>query len=139
PPLLDEVIAAMLPRSGPRRVVYIRRRDRIAQAVSYARASLSGIWRKEQESAAGQKVEYSQEAVEAAERGIAIQESVWEQMFTELKIQPLTVWHEDALANGPTVVETVASYLGVTIDPANAVNVPLIEKQSEGDSEASVD
>lgn len=133
-PLLDKVLATMLPRAGPRRVVYVRRRDRLGQAVSYARASVSGIWRKEQESAAAHQVEYSQEALEAAERGIVHQESVWEQMFRELKIEPLTLWHEDILADGTAAANAVASYLGVKIDPAAAVNVPAIEKQSEGDA-----
>ena len=74
--------------------------------------------------------------MEAAERGIAFQESVWEQMFGELKIEPLTLWHEDILADGSAAAEAVAGYLGVKIDPAAAVDVPSIEKQSEGDAAA---
>ena len=136
PPLLNEVVATMLPRSKARRVVFIRRRDRCAHVVSYARATLSGIWRKEQEDSDAAAIEYSDEALEAADRGIAFQEAVWERMFDELKIEPLTVWHEEALANGPAVANDVAAYLGVTIDPAAAVDVPPIEKQSEGDSAA---
>ena len=133
-PLLEDVLATMLPRTGLRRVVYVRRRDRLAQSVSYARATLSGIWRKEQENGDPQPIEYSQQALEAAERGIAFQESVWEQMFGELKIDPLTLWHEDILADGSAAAEAVAGYLGVKIDPAAAVDVPFIEKQSEGDA-----
>ena len=103
PELLDDVLTTLFPQGGQRRVVYVRRRDRIAQTVSYARASMSGIWRKEQESEVEQRLEYSQDALEAAERGIALQEAVWEQMYTELKIEPLTVWHEDAVADGAAV------------------------------------
>ena len=72
PPLLDDVLATVLPRDRPRRIVYLRRRDRVAQAVSYARATLSGIWRKEQEAAGPAPIEYSQEALESAEQGIAV-------------------------------------------------------------------
>jgi LPS sulfotransferase NodH len=133
-PLLLDVLATILPRGGPRRVVYLRRRNRLAQAISYARASSSGVWRKEQESSDTSPVEYSDDALEAAERGIIFQEVVWEQMFGELGIEPLTIWHEDALADGTAVAEAVATYLGVTIDPAFAVDVPAIEKQSEGNS-----
>jgi LPS sulfotransferase NodH len=133
-PLLEDVLATMLPRTGLRRVVYVRRRDRLAQSVSYARATLSGIWRKEQENGDPQPIEYSQQALEAADRGIAFQESVWEQMFGELKIDPLTLWHEDILADGSAAAEAVADYLGLKIDPAAAVDVPSIEKQSEGDA-----
>jgi LPS sulfotransferase NodH len=136
PDLLDAVLEAMFPRSSPRRIVYLRRRDRIAQMVSYARASLSGVWRKEQESEDAGPLEYSNEALEAAERGIALQEAVWEQMFGELKIEPLTIWHEDAVADGVAVSEAVANYLGVRIDLGATFQVPVIEKQSEGDSRA---
>lgn len=134
PPLLDEVLAMVLPPGQPRRVVYLRRRDRLAQTVSYARATLSGVWRKEQEDSGPPAVHYSEEALESAERGIAHQEAGWEQMFAELKIEPLTVWHEDALADGDAVARAVADYVGVSIDPTAAVAVPAIEKQAEGDS-----
>lgn len=136
PPLLEEVLGTMLPAGGPRRVVYVRRRDRVAQVVSYARATLTGIWRKEQERAGAPRVEYSDEALDAADRGIAFQESVWDRMFNDLAIEPLIVWHEDALADGPAVAGAVAAYLGVSIDPTAAVQVPPIERQSEGDAAA---
>jgi LPS sulfotransferase NodH len=134
PSLLSEVLATILPQGSPRHLVYIRRRDRLAQTVSYARATLSGVWRKEQEKGAAQQIDYSEEALEAAERGIAFQEATWDQMFAELKIQPLTIWHEDAVADAAAVGEAVANYLGISIDPAAAVKVPAIEKQSEGKS-----
>ncbi len=132
--LLDEVLEAILPNGRPRRIIYLRRRDRMAQTVSYARATLSGVWRKEQENPATAGIDYSEEALEAAERGIAFQEAAWAQMFAELRIEPLTVWHEDALADGAAVAEAVANYLGVSIDPSAAVEVPPIKKQSEGNS-----
>jgi LPS sulfotransferase NodH len=134
PTLLEEVLATILPRGVARRVVYLRRRNRLAQAVSYARATLSGVWRKEQEAAGPSPLDYSEEALESAERGIAHQEAGWEQMFAELKIEPLTVWHEDALADGAAVARAVADYIGVPIDPEAVVKVPPIEKQSEGNS-----
>ena len=99
PALLADVLETMLPRDRPRQIVYLRRRDRVAQAVSYARASMSGVWRKEQESDGAPPLAYSQEQLEAAERGIAFQEDVWARMFHDLRIEPLAMWHEDVLAN----------------------------------------
>ena len=133
-PLLEEVFATILPQGRPRRIIYLRRRDRLAQTASYARASLSGIWRKEQESADAPRIEYSKEALEAAERGIAFQEAAWEQMFAELRIEPLLVWHEDVLADSAGAAEAVANYLEVLVQPQATVDVPPIEKQSEGNS-----
>ena len=134
PVLIEEVLAIMLPRHRERRIVYLRRRDRVAQTVSYARATLSGIWRKGQERANSPPMEYSREAIEAAERGIVFQENVWERMFNDLRIEPLRLWHEDVLADGPAAAKAVADYLGVAIQKTASVAVPKIEKQSDGEA-----
>jgi LPS sulfotransferase NodH len=133
-PLLETVLATMLPKGGPRRVVYLRRRDRIAQTVSYARASLSGIWRKEQEKSDAALPQYSEAALESAERGIELQESVWARMFHHLDIHPLTLWHEDVISAPAAAADEVARYIGVTIDPGAGITVPTISKQAAGDA-----
>jgi LPS sulfotransferase NodH len=135
PPLLADVLATMLPREGPRRVVYLRRRDRLAQTVSLARAAMSGVWRKEQERPDAAPLDYSREALEAAQRGIEFQEELWERMLADLRVEPLRVWHEDALADPHGIARQVADYLGVALDPAAAVDVPQIVKQSRGDAD----
>lgn len=139
PALLEEVLSVMLPKAGERRIVYLRRRDRVAQTVSYARASMSGVWRKEQEDDGAPPIEYSQEALDSAERGIAFQEEVWARMFADLCIAPLELWHEDVLADPSATARQVADYLGVKIDPASIIKVPEIVKQSEGTSRGWVE
>lgn len=136
PRLLASVLSVLLPRDRPRRIVYLRRRDRVAQAVSYARASRSGVWRKEQEKVDSAVIDYSREGVEAAERGIAVQEERWEQMFGDLRIEPLRIWHEDSVEDPAAVAQEVANYLGVRIDPEHAVQVPRVAKQAEGNAAA---
>lgn len=134
PALLSDVLATMLPPERPRHVVYLRRRDRVAQTVSLARASLTGVWRQDQERADAPPPEYSQAAIEAAERGIAFQESVWASMFADLRIEPLDLWHEDVLADPDAAARQVADYIGVSIDPGLAVDVPNVDKQSSGET-----
>ena len=55
-------------------------------------------------------------------------------MFSDLKITPLSLCHEDVLADPSGATRQVADYLAVKIDPASEVDVPEIRKQSEGDS-----
>ena len=83
PALLAHVMRQMLPSGAASKVVYLRRRDRTAHAISYARAVLSGVWRKEQEHAAMAEPDYSPGAVERASRLVDEQESAWEAMFAE--------------------------------------------------------
>ena len=136
PALLADVLATILPPDRPRQVIYLRRRDRVAQTVSLARASLSGVWRKDQEQASVEPPRYSQEALEAAERGIAFQESVWSNMFADLRIEPLSLWHEDVLADPDAAAQQVADHIGVSIDPDARVEAPPILKQAPGDASA---
>jgi len=131
PPLLTLVLREVLPSREASRIVYLRRRDRTAHAISYARAILSGVWRKEQEDADTAEPDYSAIAVERAARMIDQQEESWAAMFADLRITPLTIWYEDVVANPDTAVADVADYIGVRIDPSAAVEIPSIDRQSQ--------
>ena len=136
PALMAEVMRTLLPPREPARVVGLRRRDRTAHAISYARAVLSGTWRKEQEGEARVEPAYSAEAVARAEQLIEQQEGAWQAMVRDLRIEPLTIWYEDALADPAGVIDAVASHLGVAVDPAAAVTVPVVERQSQAGAKA---
>lgn len=125
-PLLAEVLG-LIKRA---RVIDLRRRDRIAHAVSLARAAMTGIWVAEQQGSANAEAHYSAEAVAAAERGIATQTAVWERMFSDLRIEPLILWYEDVVAAPDTALRQVADFLGVALDPQGAVPVPIFKRQS---------
>ncbi len=109
---------------GGARVVQLRRRDRTAHAISYARAMLSGVWRKEQEREGAAEPQFSQAALDRALALVDEQEGAWAQMFAALSIVPLVLWYEDAVANPPGAARQVAEFLGVTLDPEAQVTVP---------------
>lgn len=126
---------ALLQAVRPSRIVYLTRRDRLAHIVSLARASLSGVWRKEQESALAAPPSYSHEAMEAAERGIDVQAAGWERMFSERRIEPLRLAYEDVIAGPDEAARQVADYLGVALVPGAEVRVPAVLKQSAAGAE----
>jgi LPS sulfotransferase NodH len=134
PALLLEVMALLLPADGSARVVRLKRRDRIAHAISYARAALSGVWHKQQEAPGGVEVRYSAEAVDHGRKLLDQQEADWDLLLGELGIEPLTLWHEDVIERPAAAVAGVADHLGVALDAAAAVAVPEVEKQAETDS-----
>ena len=131
PALLSEVMRTVLPSRDAARVILLRRRDRTAHAISYARATISGIWRAEQERGGRAEPEYSRIAVERAGRMIEVQEDAWDAMFADLGLVPLELWYEDVLADRGAALHAIGGYLGVEIDPAAAVRVPPIERQSQ--------
>jgi len=131
PQLVASVMHTMFPRGARARVVELRRRDRTAHAISYARALLSGIWRQEQEFDDRPEPEYSREAMAQATRMIEQQESAWQAMYRDLRVEPLVIWYEEVLADPTAAIRAVAAYLDVSLDPAAAVAVPAIERQSQ--------
>lgn len=131
PQLVVQVMRLMLGRERGSKVVQLRRRDRDAHAISYARAMLSGIWRKEQETGGRGEPEYSRQAVENALRLIDVQEGAWESMYRDLGLMPLVLWYEDVRENPQAACESVADYLGAVLDPAATIEVPKIERQSQ--------
>jgi LPS sulfotransferase NodH len=131
PALLGEIMRFMAGPGSPRKVVRLRRRDRDAHAISYARASLSGIWRQEQEERSGSsEPAFSPVAIERCKRSIEHQEAAWDSMCADLQIDPLELWFEDALDDPVQAVIQVCDYLGVPHDPTAAVTVPEIKQQS---------
>lgn len=131
PALMEQVMRLMLGMGGESKVVQLRRKDRTAHAISYARALLSGIWRKEQEGEERPEPEYSEAMLERADDLIVQQEGAWEAMYRDLGITPLVVWYEDALDDPSGFCRRIAVHLGVELVPAAAVSVPEIERQSQ--------
>jgi LPS sulfotransferase NodH len=139
PALLSQVMSLVFPGDRQGRAILLKRRDRDAHAISYARAILSGVWRKEQEATGQTEVEFSATAVKNARRWLDGQEEAWDAMFQDLRIDPLTLWYEDVVAEPAGTVERVSKFLGVTVDPAAEVAIPFVERQSERDSRAWAD
>ncbi|MHA6317660.1 Stf0 family sulfotransferase [Altererythrobacter sp. CAU 1778] len=131
PALLARAMRFLLADGPASRVVQLRRRDRTAHAISLARASLSGVWRKEQETSDAQEPVYSPAILARAGRDIALQEQAWEAMYRDMRITPLVLWFEDVLEDPARALEAVASYLDVDLTQARPVAVPRIEKQSQ--------
>lgn len=131
PSLVAQVMRLLLGPASPRKVVDLRRRDRKAHAVSYARALLSGIWRAEQEREGRDEPAFSALAVERAEAMLDQQQAAWQAMYADLGVVPLVVWFEDALADPAGAVQQVAGYLGVSLDPVARVAVPTIRQQAQ--------
>lgn len=136
PALFQEVTALLLTANPDPRVVQLRRRDRIAHAISFARAKHSGIWRAEQEEK-GQPatVPYSQQAVDEALQALNREEAAWDSLYANSGVTPLVLWYEDVVDQPERTIQSVAEYLEVMLDPSAAVAVPDIRRQSRTDAE----
>jgi trehalose 2-sulfotransferase len=135
PQLYSQATAMLMPSDRSARVVRLRRRDRLAHAISFARATRSGIWRQEQEPQDGITVDYSRAAVDQAMGELDRAETGWDPLFDTLRVEPLTLWHEDVVDRPEDAVRKVAEFLNVQIEPSAAVAVPEVRKQAQSDSQ----
>ena len=134
PQLLSEVMSTFVTGVPEPKVIYLERTDRTAHAISYARATLSGIWRKEQEEGEGGEVAYSEEAVRQATKGLDLLTAAWDQMFSDLQIEPLRISYEAILSDPESALDQVGRFLEVQLDPDARVQVPTIQKQDDKDA-----
>jgi trehalose 2-sulfotransferase len=124
PPLLEVI--------QPVRFVYIDRRDKVAQAVSLARALQTNAWFafNKQDHA---PLFYSAEFIEDCLQEVLKQTGGWEAWFKERRIEPLVVAYEDLMADRAATVQRVLRYMGVEHDTPAEVRLPhYILKQSDG-------
>jgi trehalose 2-sulfotransferase len=139
PALLSAVMGQLFPQGQDRRVILLNRRDRDAHAISYARAILSGVWRKEQEAGQPAEIEYSEVAIDNARKFLDAQEAAWTAMFRDMRIEPLVMWYEDVVEDPERAVAQAAQFVGVTIDPSAAVKIPVVQPQAKQESTAWIE
>jgi len=123
------------------RWLFLRRHDKVAQAISLWRAQKTGVWVAKNSSMPGkEKPEYKFFEILDSLMHILAEDLFWERYFYERKIDPLTLYYEDYEQNVRSAVLMVARYLGVSEqirinEPDDVVSVDTIIKQRDGYSE----
>jgi LPS sulfotransferase NodH len=119
---LEEVVS-------PRQWIFLRREDRVAQAVSWARALQSGRWAAHQKFAL--PVVYRRRQIQRLVGLVDAQESAWETFFSAGKIEPLRLRYEDILEDRERSLRNVLDFLGVAGASEIALPEPDLERQSD--------
>jgi len=121
---------ALLPEIFCDEVVYLTRRDKLGQAISYARAAQTKVWFAGIHTRVEPK--YSYREITGAHRWIANQEQGWRTIFERTQVTPIEVFHEDALIDIDPIAQRLADRLGVEFNPARRrLPIPGIEKQAD--------
>jgi len=113
--------------------VWLRRRNQVEQAVSWAIACQTGVWaQKAGENPRPRDIpRFDFKVIDEWCNRIAEHNTAWANYFRENRIEPLTVFYEDLVANSRTAVERVLQFLNVPL-PARIEIVPHgLEKQAD--------
>lgn len=120
---------------GAMRYVWLRRRDRIAQGISYYRATQTGLWRsvkgrRDQDSPLDKELEFDFAKIQQAIAMLGDGDWQWEAYFHEHRITPLMITYEEMVENFDATVRGVLQFLG--IDHRKVVIAePDLERQAD--------
>jgi trehalose 2-sulfotransferase len=118
------------------RYIWLTRRDRIRQAISYYRARETKIWfvfgASEPEKREKTKPVYSYQEIDRILGWLALQDSLWTEFFIAAKVQPLTVIYEDLVSDYDGTLRMVLKYLEVPYhDPIPLLPTGLRKQATE--------
>jgi trehalose 2-sulfotransferase len=117
--------------------VWMRRRNHVEQAVSWAMACQTGIWsRKAEEKSQPRAVpRFDFKVIDEWCRRIAAHEEGWADYFHENRLEPLVLFYEDVVASHRTAAERVLEFLGLSFPLGMEIPPPAVEKQATRISE----
>lgn len=123
------------------RYVWLRRRDRLRQAISYGRAMQTDVWRSYVGRSAHPKgaAAFDKSLVDARIDEIDRMEQGWEEFFARHGIAPLVIWYEDFVADYENTVRGVLAHLEIRLPEDFAFPPPRLRKQSDQETERWVE
>jgi len=137
--LLDEVF------SGVTAHIWLHRRDRLRQAVSYVRAQNSGLWwRQSSDPDRGIQAEPGRDdsapAADPADVMRAVElfrthDAAWSRYFEARGLRPLRVAYEDLVADYERVVGRVLQHIGAGLPAGGKIPPPRLARQADDYSE----
>jgi LPS sulfotransferase NodH len=113
------------------RLVYVRRRDHVRQAVSWSRAIQTGQWASDHPILRGGELRFDADEIASLIERIEREERLWEKLFAEREQEPLRIDYEDLAPDPATAVRRVLELIGVESGPGFEPPAPTIMRQAD--------
>jgi len=136
---------ALMARAFPNiRYLWLTRRDKARQAISYFLAQKTGRWwivegGVPERSGHASQPEFDPRVIAQLERMLIENDSQWRLFFTTNNIAVLTVFYEDLATNYRATILDVLKWLGIPDTGAVKVPPPRVKKQSNDINELWLD
>ena len=112
------------------RFIYITRRDRIRQAVSFARAMQTEQWASDHPPPSTPP-HFDAAQISALLRWIERDERRWERFFAQRSISPLRVVYEEFVESMEATLLAVMRFLRIPIDEHYQMDAPTLQRQAD--------
>ncbi|HTZ37367.1 MAG TPA: Stf0 family sulfotransferase [Stellaceae bacterium] len=129
----------LLDALAPLTFIHIARQDKVAQAVSMAKALQTDQWSSEEEHGKKPEISYDRETIRKCLKDVRRQDRLWRRWFEEHNVTPIEVTYEELTADPARVVRGIVEHLGVQHDEPDPVDVPSLEKQGDETNEEWVE
>jgi len=123
-----EVLRAAFPRL---QFVQIRRRDRLRQAISKARALQTDLWKIGDGKAAAAQAKFDPELISHSIKDVTREEEIWSDFFTNNGIEPFRVDYEELAGDYKRVIAAVLAFLRIRLPRGTAVSDASTIRQSD--------
>ncbi len=121
----------LLAALAPLTFIYNTRRNKVAQAVSMAKALQTNTWTSQQLKANPPSPQYNRELIERCIADLNQQEQEWEHWFAEHDVTPFRLEYEELARDRTGTVQSIIELLGAENDEPAEVELPPVEKQSD--------
>lgn len=121
---------AFLERLAPVSFIYISREDKVAQAVSMAKAYQTAAWTSTMKGNQGAS-RYDRALIAKCLKEIEQQETNWLTWFEAQHVEPFKVTYEELSADTASVVADIVAFLDAQDDKPEEIIVPAGEKQGD--------
>ena len=112
------------------RFIWLRRKNRVAQAISLFLATRSRVWKKRLGSRAAEPViDYDFAGIDRLVHRLEYQDLSWQRFFEDHGIQPLQLIYEDFIENYEETIRGVLNFLEVQ-PLSTAIHPPRLMRQS---------
>ena len=120
--------------------IWIRRRDKVRQAVSHAKARQTNIWTTTDELAPTtmKKPAFSFQQLDFMVRELEAYDAAWQRYFAVHAIRPYIVFYEDFIEHYQATVLNIMSYLCIPVPERIHFTPRLLRKQADEESEGWV-
>jgi len=112
--------------------IWMRRRSRVEQAVSWAIACQTGVWAQKTGAQTKPRAirEFDFKVIDEWCNRIAEHETGWGNYFSENQIEPVILFYEDVVESGRDAAKRVLEFLGLPCPPAIEIAPPVFQKQA---------
>ena len=117
------------------RFIFLTRRDKLRQAISWVKATEHDLWTSDQELKPHGTPRYDFAKLDGQITFLSLTESLWQDLFSAWGVRPLTVVYEDFQQDHEATAVRILDYLGIEEPPSYDASRVSLQKLSDSVSD----